>query len=106
MNAGKNNDVGIGFSRVVVAGKIEGVLCRGQVEIQRLTWEPGRLRVALLSGREQTIRLATPATIRRIESTSGEARIADAEDDRTRLVTLPEGRPVTLEIEQTESMAV
>jgi hypothetical protein len=79
-------------------GTIEGALCRCQIEVKQLTWEPGRIRVSLLSNRAQTITLSVPATIRKITATNGDAKIARAADDRTRKVTLPQGRAVTLEI--------
>lgn len=79
-------------------GTIEGALCRGQIEVRQLTWEPGRIRVSLLSGRPQTIELAVPAAIQKITATSGKVKIARAIDDRTRKVTLPQGQTITLEI--------
>ncbi len=86
-------------------GTIEGALCRGQVEIQRLAWWPGRIQVSLFSDRAQTIKLSGPAPIKSIEIIGGGATIADAGEDRARLVTLSQGRTVTLEIEQSESRA-
>ena len=79
-------------------GKIEGALCRGQIEVQQLTWEPGRIRVSLLSSRAQTIELSVPASIKQITATSGKARITRATDDRARKITLPQGQAVTVEI--------
>jgi hypothetical protein len=80
------------------AGAIEGALCRGQIEVKRLAWEPGRVRVSLLSGRKQTIELAVPASIGKVTVTAGEAGVAKASNDRARNVTLPAGQAVTLEI--------
>jgi hypothetical protein len=79
-------------------GAIEGALCRGQVEIQHLSWEPGRIQVTLCSARAQTIELSAPAGIKGVVVTSGGARTADADANQTREVTLPQGRAVTLEI--------
>lgn len=79
-------------------GTIEGALCRGQVEIRRLTWEHGRIEVSLLSARAQPIKLSAPSAIKEIMVRSGEARIADADEDRTREVTLPRGQAVTFDI--------
>jgi len=39
------------------SGEIQGVLCRGQIEIKRLKWENGQIEVVLLSGKDQTINL-------------------------------------------------
>ena len=41
------------------SGSIEGVLCRGQVEIRRLVWEPGKVTVTLRSQIDQTVDLRT-----------------------------------------------
>jgi alpha-L-fucosidase 2 len=38
-------------------GEIDGVLCRGQVEITHLQWTKNRIHVSLLSGKNQTITL-------------------------------------------------
>ena len=79
-------------------GTIEGALCRGQIEIQQLSWKPGRIHVSLLSARVQSIKLSAPSAIKEIMVSSGEARIADADEDRTREVTLPRGQAVTFDI--------
>jgi alpha-L-fucosidase 2 len=62
------------------AGAIEGVLCRGGVEMRRLEWRPGRVVVTLFSRREQQVEL----------------RVAGSS---TRL-SLPAGKPVTTEIDR------
>ena len=41
------------------SGAIEGVRCRGQVEIRRLAWEPGKVNVTLRSEIDQTVDLRT-----------------------------------------------
>jgi len=79
-------------------GTIEGALCRGQIEVKQLTWEPGRIRVVLTSARTQTIELSAPFTIDKLTVVNGESSITPAPSDRARKVTLPQGRPVTLEI--------
>lgn len=79
-------------------GAIEGALCRGQIEIRRLSWEPGRVQVSLLSARAQSIQLSAPAAIKNIRVIIGEAEIADTHDNRTREVKLPAGQTVKLEI--------
>ena len=39
------------------SGEIQGVLCRGQVEIKSLKWKNDQIEVVLLSGKDQTINL-------------------------------------------------
>jgi len=79
-------------------GTIEGVLCRGQIEVQHLQWEPGRIHVALRSAREQTIALGVPAPMEKVTVADGDATIGRGADLRTCTVTLPSGRAVTLDI--------
>ncbi len=62
-------------------GSIEGVLCRGQVEVQRLEWNARQIVCTLRSAKEQTVTLAVPAA-------------AD------RKVSLPAAQPVTVRIER------
>jgi hypothetical protein len=79
-------------------GSLEGALCRGQIEIQELTWDPGKISVRLKSAKLQTIELSLPATIKDIAVRSGEVKIEASSDDRTRKVSLPQGQVVALEI--------
>jgi len=84
--------------KALPTGTIEGALCRGQIEVKQLTWEPGRIRVSLLSARNQTVELSVPAAIEKITATQGKATIARATGDRVRKVSLPGGQAVTFEI--------
>jgi alpha-L-fucosidase 2 len=79
-------------------GTIEGVLCRGQVEIQRLRWDKERIMVSLTSARKQQIILETPSAIRNISVTKGSVLIQETDQKNRRRLTLPEGKEVTLEI--------
>ncbi|GAG07379.1 unnamed protein product, partial [marine sediment metagenome] len=45
------------------AGTVEGILCRGQVEITSLRWSPNKIQVSLISAKKQTITLETPVEI-------------------------------------------
>jgi len=83
------------------AGTLDGALCRGQIEVESLQWQPGRIRVALRSGKEQTITLTAPARIGRINVIAGNASIKDAVDNHANRVTLPKDQTITLEIELT-----
>jgi hypothetical protein len=80
------------------SGTVEGVLCRGQIEIKSLKWDTGRIRVSLVSGKEQTIVLEAPLGIRKISVTEGNASIEKAEQDSARKVSLPAGKSITLDI--------
>lgn len=85
-------------------GALDGALCRGQIEVRHLDWRPGSIRATLRSGRAQTIELSVPAAIKAATATGG-AKLAPGPDARTRMVTLPKGREVTLEIALEEPKA-
>ena len=80
-------------------GAIEGVLCRGQIEIKRLRWDRGRIELTLISHPEQSILLEAPSDIRRISVTGGEASVRRAEEPDSRRLSLPAGRDVTLSMD-------
>lgn len=46
--------------KVWAEGTIEGVLCRGQIEVKHLSWNSGQIEVTLVSGCDQAITLKTP----------------------------------------------
>ena len=80
------------------SGTVEGALCRGQVEIKSLKWDAGRIRVALASGKKQTIVLEAPRGIAKISASEPEVSIENAEQDSARKVSLPAGKSVALDI--------
>ena len=80
-------------------GTIEGVLCRGQVEVERLRWSEGRLEVRLLSAVDQAILLGVPFAISEISVTAGEALVAETDRPDRRRVSLPALQPIELVIE-------
>jgi hypothetical protein len=80
-------------------GTIEGVLCRGQIEIKRLHWDDGRIDLTLTSARKQSILLEAPSEIRRISVTKGKASVREADHAESRRLSLPARQEVTLNIE-------
>lgn len=80
------------------AGALEGALCRGQIEVEMLQWQPGRIRVALRSGKEQTITLTAPARISKVAVVAGKTSVTDAVHGYTCRVTLPKDQSVALEL--------
>jgi hypothetical protein len=46
------------------SGRIEGIACRGQVLVERLSWGPGRVAAVLRSPKETSLTLVLPATSR------------------------------------------
>jgi hypothetical protein len=79
------------------SGSIQGVLCRGQIEIKELAWKDRQISLTLLSKRKQDVRLRAPAPIANASVSGAEsaARTTDRED--TRSLSLPAGQAVTIE---------
>ena len=77
-------------------GKIEGVRARGQIEIQKLRWEPGAIFITLVSEIDQQVTLRAPSAIEDASGPGGRVQRTD-QDDSVR-VRLSAGEPVTLRI--------
>jgi hypothetical protein len=80
------------------SGTIEGVLCRGQVEIRKLDWNSDRVRVSLVSKREQALLVDVPFDIGGISVKEGEAEIRSTGQEKSRSVAVLPNREVVLEI--------
>lgn len=80
------------------SGAIEGVLCRGQIEIKRLDWNDDRILINLVSAKKQSITVETPREISDIAAKKGKVSIKKTRQKNSRLVSLPAGKEVTLEI--------
>ena len=78
-------------------GTIEGILCRGQIEIKSMKWHKDGLEVTLRSGKTQTIALELPTKISAISVVKGDAKAAKNGKDNQRSLTLPAGE-VSLKI--------
>jgi len=77
-------------------GKIEGVLARGQIEIEELRWEPGAISITLVSEIDQRVTLQAPSAIASASSPSAQTEQTDREDSIR--VRLSAGQPVTLRL--------
>jgi hypothetical protein len=79
-------------------GTIEGILCRGQIEIKSLKWTPEKILVDLVSSQKQTIKLDTHQEIISFDVIEGDA-VAEKGSVGNRLtLKLPEKRKISLEI--------
>jgi hypothetical protein len=87
-------------------GTIEGPLCRGGIEINRLSWNDTKLAVTLTSKSRQDVILELPADIRQFKVTEGDAEATNADGAHQRKLTLPAGQAVVLEITLVRSPAV
>jgi hypothetical protein len=77
-------------------GTIEGVLCRGAIELNRLHWDEGKIEVEMTSAKGQEITLVLPGEIREIKADG--AKISDGANAKERKFVLPAGRKVSLKI--------
>ena len=80
-------------------GTIEGVLCRGQVEIESLEWKKGWLRVILRSAVEQEITVYLPGEIERVGNIGLEPHtFTFTYQENILYATFPAGKRMCLEI--------
>ena len=80
-------------------GSIDGVLCRGAIEIRHLQWDGKQVKATLVSAKPQTITLELPSEISELTVTSGDAQVGKGDTPAQRQVTLPAGEEVSLEIQ-------
>jgi len=79
-------------------GAIEGVLCRGQIEIKRLAWDGKSIQATFLSTKKQDIDLFAPAEIGTMAVKQGQADIRTIADAKGRRLSLPAGREIAVDI--------
>jgi hypothetical protein len=79
-------------------GTIEGVLCRGQIEVRRLHWNPAGIECTLRSAKDQTVLLELPGTASEVTVEGTGAKVAKAATTNQRKLTLPAGREVSVKI--------
>jgi alpha-L-fucosidase 2 len=79
-------------------GTLEGILCRGEIWIDRLHWDSNRVEVKLHSDQQQVITLVLPAPIDRITDTKGQPTCVATRAPNERTISLPASRDVSLEI--------
>lgn len=77
-------------------GTIEGVLCRGAIEINRLEWHQGSVVAELTSKSAQSIDLVLPGEI--TEITAEGATVTDGANPNVRKLALPAGQKAALKL--------
>jgi len=80
------------------SGTIDGVLCRGQIEIKHLHWDGQTIQVVLKSEKKQDITLDAPAEIGTMTVKRGEAAVQNASASESRRLSLPAGREIQIEL--------
>jgi hypothetical protein len=59
-------------------GTIEGVLCRGQIEIKKLSWDMSQIKVELVSQIPQNITISIPSKFKQVELRAGYSAIVES----------------------------
>ena len=80
-------------------GTIEGLLCRGQVEVKKLEWKPGSVEVTLASPKAQRLVLEVPRPIKTAKLRDASATLAAGDAPNRRTLTLKAGQPATVVVE-------
>jgi len=79
-------------------GRIQGVLCRGQVKVVDMAWEPGKIDVTLESAKDQTVEIKLSFEPGVVELADGEASIEWKAGSRVVRAELSAGKSVTMRI--------
>jgi len=79
-------------------GSIEGVLCRGQVEIKELSWDRRTINVSMVSLKDQKLELSAPSEIESISVTKGPGKVEETGSSHSRKISLEKGELVSLEL--------
>ena len=82
------------------SGRIEGVLCRGAIELQSLQWDGNQTQLVLKSTRAQTVILELPSEITQLTITNGMAKAGPADLANQRTLSLPKSQSVTVTIKR------
>jgi hypothetical protein len=80
------------------SGTIDGVRCRGQIEIKRLHWDGKTIQVFLKSEKKQDISLDAPGEIKNLTVKKGEAAVQNTDHLKSRRLSLPPGQEIQLEL--------
>jgi hypothetical protein len=78
---------------------LEGVLCRGQIEVNRLNWDGPIVRLPVRSAKAQDVLLYAPAEIKAFAVNKGAVSIRTLNDSKGRRLSLPAGQDVEVELQ-------
>jgi len=79
-------------------GSIEGVLCRGQVEIKSLFWDQNSIVASLVSKKDQKINLEVASKIADITVKDGSSQIEETGKDNSRVISLQKDKSITIQV--------
>ena len=79
-------------------GSIEGVLCRGQVEITSLSWDQNSIVASMISKKDQIITLEVPSKIANISVKEGSIQPGETGKDNSREISLQKDELLTIHI--------
>ena len=82
------------------SGTIEGVLCRGQIEIKSLNWEKDHIVVSLISSKDQIITLESPSGMNSFILKKGNAALQQVDLKNSQKLSLKSNQEITLEIKK------
>jgi hypothetical protein len=81
------------------SGSIEGVLCRGQIEIKRLSWDDERIDVRFVSEIPQSVKIRVPGGLKQVQiGEGGSALVQSHPKSGTCLLAVPPGEVVEVHI--------
>ena len=79
------------------SGTIEGVLCRGQVQVRRLKWDDRQVQLGLISQIPQKIEISIPRGFKEVKVAKGDADIVEkSEKDGECVIAVPPAELVEL----------
>jgi alpha-L-fucosidase 2 len=81
-------------------GAVDGILCRGQIEIKRLTWNKDLIVVSMISSVDQTVTLEAPSVMTNFMVKQGNATIQQGNQKYNRRIFMPGKQEITLEIKK------
>jgi len=77
------------------SGVLEGVLCRGQIEVKRLKWDDKQVELSLISQIPQNVTISIPQGFKDVKITKGDADIIESRDKKGQcLIAVPPGQLV------------
>lgn len=79
------------------SGTLEGVLCRGQIEVKRLKWDDRKVELSLISQIPQNVTISIPQGFKDVKIIKGDADIIESRHKKAEcVVAVPPGQLVEI----------